>query len=414
MYQTKLSNGLRVLIIPNGSDQSVTVELIGLAGSGYEGNAAGAAHFLEHLLFDGTKNYPETEKLDNIVNSKGSRKNGMTSKDYARYFVKSLPAEIESSFIYLCEIITKSLLRESDIDREKTIIEQEINRFKDDPTMYMPRKMYSLLYPKSHFGRFVTGDVNEVKALNRKQIYQFWEKHYCANNFVMVVAGKIELDNVKKLADKYFSTMPAGKQQNIINEKANKDKDILVENRDALKQSHFLIAFPAPSNDDSNRYAVEVLIKILTRGFSSRLYNILRTERAMIYSLRGIYRYSSFGGMLGFSTAVDESLLNEAIYIINTELKLISTELVSNDELTFGKNVASSDALFNKELNQDMSFSYAYDLLTTGEIIDPDTARKKYQAVTKEDVCRMAEQIFSQNPKLIVLTKKLKVDEIVY
>ncbi|MDP3993155.1 MAG: pitrilysin family protein [bacterium] len=407
-----LPNGLRLLVVPNEGDESATVDLCGFAGSGYEKDSAGAAHFLEHVLFDGTKNYQTIQELDAIVNNRGSRKNGMTSKDYARYSVKSLPEEVESSFIYLSEIMLRPLLRQHDIDREKTIIEQEINRFKDDPSLYLPRKIYSQLYPSSPLGRFVTGDVDEIKRLEKGQIDEYWESHYVARNFVMVVAGKVVPEKIKRLAEKYFGEMRPGESQAKIVAAPNKLGSIVVENRDNLKQSHFLISYPGFAHDDEQRFVAEVLVRILARGFSSRLYVKLRVEKAMIYSLRG-YAYSgSFGGSVGITTAVDQDKLNEALEIVNQEIDKVMEGVVTDEELARGINLAASDALFNQELNENLTSSYAYDLLLLGRIIDPATAKEKYHSVTRAKLQEVAIKLFSGKPNLLALTQSLQRDNI--
>ena len=414
MHSKELDNGLKIVVVPRQEDQSVTVEICGLAGSAHEAEAAGAAHFLEHLLFDGTKNYPEIDKLDEIVSKKGSRKNGMTNKDFVRYFVKSLPEEIESSFLYLSEIIINPLLRSRDIDREKTIIEQEINRFKDDPSLYLPRKVYSSLYPDSPLGRFVTGDVDEVMNLNKEDIEKFWEKNYCAKNFVLVVAGDTNEEKVFNLAKKYFSKMKSGERREVITQQPNTKKVILSEQRDKLKQAHTIVNFFGPQNGSEDTYPLNVAIKILSRGFGSRLYSKLRTEKAMIYSLINYLRQFSFGGTVGIVTAFEENRLNEGLAIIKTELEKMANEEVADEELFKGISIALSDDLFNSELNEELTRIYAYNLLTTGNIVLPEESKNKYKDVSKKDVMRISGEIFLQNPKILTVTNSTLSRDIVY
>lgn len=410
MNNFKLTNGLQVCVIPSAEDQSVSVELCGLAGSGYEGKNAGAAHFLEHLLFDGTKNYPEIAQFDSIIRDRGSRGNGMTNKDYARYFVKSLPEEIESSFIYLSEMLINPLLRDHDIEREKTIIEQEINRFKDDPSLYLPRKIFAQIYPNSPLGRFTTGDVNDVWGLRAQQLREFWQEYYVANNFVLVVSGSVGIDQIQSLAEKYFSAMPPGTSQQLLNASINKEKSVVVEQRTGIKQCHFFISYPGFTVDNDKKYRSQVMMRILTRGFSSRLYTRLRTEEAMIYSLRGFSTSAGFGGMTSITTAVENEKLSSALKIIKEEIEKISHEYVSDEELDRGIRIASSDELFNYELNEIRTGAYSFDLLSLGKIIEPLQAKKKFELITKKEIQEVSAEIFSQQPKILVLTSEDDLD----
>ncbi len=406
MNNFKLSNGLRVCIMPSAEDQSVSVEICGLAGSGYEGKKAGAAHFLEHLLFDGTKNYPEITQFDSIIRDRGSRGNGMTNKDYARYFVKSLPDEIESSFIYLSEMLINPLLRDHDFEREKTIIEQEINRFKDDPSLYLPRKIFAQLYPSSPLGRFTTGDVNDVRRLQAQQLREFWQEYYVASNFVLVVSGNVDVDQVQALAEKYFSAMPPGTPQKLLNAIINQERSVVIEQRTSIKQCHLFISYPGFTVDNDKKYSAQVMMRILTRGFSSRLYTRLRIQEAMIYSLRGFYTSAGFGGMTSITTAVDNGRLSKALKIIKEEVEKISDEYVSDEELDRGIRIASSDELFNYELNEMRTGAYAFDLLSLGKIIEPLQTKKQFESITKKEIQEVGAEIFSQPPKILILTSE--------
>lgn len=138
---TTLPNGLRVLSINNPSAESVTITVLGKAGSMYENlDQIGAAHFLEHVVLDASEDYPDETKLTSLIEDVGGTRQAMTSKEFVEYTVKVLPQHIEQAFIFLSQIVLHPLLQEKDIQKHKGIIEQEIERFKADPEKYVPSR----------------------------------------------------------------------------------------------------------------------------------------------------------------------------------------------------------------------------------------------------------------------------------
>lgn len=396
-----------MIVVPKKSDESVTVALTGLAGSGYDGKSTGIAHFLEHMLFAGSKGYPNIHSLNQVVNDVGSRRGGLTNAQTVRYFVKSLPEASEQSYIFLSEILCRPLLSRHDVDREKTIIEQEIGQIKDSPSRFIDHKIFSLFYPNHPLGKFVTGEVDEVKTLQHEAIVDFWKKHYSAKNFVMVVVGNIEIERAQKLAETYFSEMREGEKNPILDVKADQSRRVLIENRETIQQAHFLVSFPGFKFDDDRTYASTILMRILTGGMTSRLYRRLRVEKAMIYSLRGWSLNLSFGGFNSITTAVDESRLNEALTVVNEEISRITNEQVDDDELERAVNIASAGELFDLETNEGQAASFGREFIFQGRIRTASEIKERYRAVNKSDVQKAAQNIFISKPKIVALGKSL-------
>lgn len=409
----KLKNGLRIIFIPNKSVESVAVILKGMAGSRHENrNQVGIAHFLEHLVFDGTEKYPTSKELESLIESLGGMANAATSSEYVEYWTKGLKQHIESSFEYLSQLFLHPLLKEKDIKKEKTVIEQEINRFKDSPGMYTSRLSYKLLYPNQRLGNYVSGDVEDIKKINKSNIQDFYDKNYVAENFVLVVCGNVEEKKVLDLAKKYFGHMRNGTTTKLKDPIKNTETNFLVENRSELMQSTLKMDYYSYHTLDDKKYTAVFLANILGGGIMSRLFQKLREEHGLVYSVgAGLATGTNFG-TFSIVTGLAEDKIIKCLELIKTELKLVQKEKITKEEYESTLNRILASAVMSFEDPLSIAGYYANAAIFNPKIKTINDTLNKYKAVKIDQILDVANELFEQNPKITLLTKSLKQEQL--
>ncbi len=383
--------------------------LIAKAGSNFEKEKEiGGAHFLEHLVFDGTQNYPSRDKIKGLILDVGGRGGASTSRESVDFDVKILKKDMERGFKYLSELILRPLMREEDVTKQKGIITQEINRFVDDPEAYVGRISYKLLFPGQRMGRFNSGDVSDVSKLSKTEIKSFKDRNYVAKNFVLSVCGNIDAKEVFDLSEKYFGEMDGGERNDAILFNQKPGLDVLVDKRESLKQTQLLVSFYGISYKDERRYALTFLRNILGGSSLSRLFRRIRTEKGYAYSVSAFFSAYSNVGVFGIYAGIDEAKTGEVLKIIKDECRRISTDLVDDAEYERVKKNVEAGFVYSLESPFSRAEFYAYSTLLGKEWWTHETELKSMLSVKKEEILGVSRDLLSQEPKITVLTKALE------
>ena len=188
--QTTFKNGLRTLIVTDKTSPYVFISLLGKIGRRAEkGEEVGAAHFLEHLFFDGTKKRPSALEVNKFIEDNGGRKNGLTSQETVQYFVKILPSKAEVGAEYLSDIFLNSLLTE--IEKERKVITQEAIMKRDDPSDFLQRLRYKTLYPNQTIGQTIFDEQLNLPNITKELLIAYKSRAYNTNNFILFISGNI-------------------------------------------------------------------------------------------------------------------------------------------------------------------------------------------------------------------------------
>ncbi len=403
-----LSNGLRVIHIPTDKFNSAMVLLLGKAGRRSEPDEeVGAAHFLEHLLFDGTRKRPSAFEINKVIEQEGVAKNGVTSQESVAYWIKILPERIEVAFDFLSDIIFNSLLRDTDIDKEKKVISQEAMMKKDDPDDLLYRMHLKMLYPSQNIGRNILDEWKVIDQVDRSQVAQFLKRNYTARNFVLAIVGNIGKKLAIKLADKHFSAMRPGKEIQYPAALFRSEKYIEIENRD-FEQTKLALSFRGYSLGEDDMYTARMLAIILGAGFSSRLYDRLRNKNHLVYSI-GVRNIDfTDTGYFNIETKTSEDRLQMTINQILEESRRIAKEPVELWELDRAKNRLKSWFVFNMDDISFYTWHFSEQLLFKNEVEDIELTLGNIMKTNQNDIQRVAKYIFSDRPKVSLLTPKLK------
>ncbi len=407
---SELANKLRIVYLPLPNSESVFVSLIGKIGRRAEAeNEVGAAHFLEHLSFDGTMKRPTALDVSKFLEYYGGEYNGFTSAEVVKYYVKILPENASSAFDYLSDIFFNSQLKE--IEKERKVIAQEASSNRDDPRSLLERTLLGSLYPNQAIGRTIFDEEENLGNINRDVLESYRSRNYIVRNFVLAVAGNIEEKKALSLAKEFFGDFPDGKE--VVFEKAEirKEKNLKIIQKDVV-QSKLEIDFRGFESASFDRNAALVLAIILGRGMSSRLFHCLRNQEHLVYSVNSSHRSFSNTGYFCIRTFVSEENLQKSVNKIFEEIQKLLAQGITDEELQKAKNMLLSEFLFKMESIGNYTFSLGQYYLLNGKFKEILKEVEEIKSIGKDEVMRVAEYVFSDSPKVTAITKSLKNLEI--
>jgi predicted Zn-dependent peptidase len=398
-----LGNGIRVLTAPLPHAQSTACFLMLSAGSRYEEPATnGLAHFVEHMLFKGTARRPSMRALTAEVDAIGGRMNASTSKDHTYYWVKSPPEQAPTGLDVLVDMLRNSLFDSEEIDRERKVISEEIKMDHDRPREYVEDVYETLLYGDHPLGRPILGSAETVDAMPREELLGYVERLYEPSRLVVGVAGRIDFD-VRAELERLLGDVarPNGSVQPIP-APAEQRRSILIEPRDS-EQAYFCLGTPAYPLEHPDRYVLQLIATVLGTGMSSRLNDELVSQRALAYFVFAATQGYTDCGALWAQTGVDVNRIEEAIEVVAKEFRRLVHEPVPPDELEKARNVAKGRFAFQLETPDGLiRFGLKREALESGAA-EPQAAVDGLDAVTAEDVQRVAQELIGEEPLALAM-----------
>lgn len=398
----KLASGLRVMIIPMPSLESATVTVWVKTGSrNEESGVLGISHFLEHMVFKGSKKRPTAREISQVVDSIGGEFNAATSKEWTNFYVKSRAAKLETAMDVLSDMVFSPLLKEEEIEREKGTILQEIAMYEDTPMIKIGDVFEELIFDGHPLSWDTAGVPKSVKNIKRSDFLSYIESHYDIENIIIVIAGGVDEEKVLELSKKYFGKFQKKetlKGQNIEDFKVSQNiPQIKLKNKKS-DQAHLIMGFLADGRSYKNRYAQGVLSVILGGGMSSRLFIEIRERRGLAYAVRtGMERYREVGYISTY-VGTDPSKAKEVVKVILDQ----SYGLVSNAkyrvtpaELVKAKEYLKGHLALALEDTRDVAMFFGEQALFLPEILTPESVYKKIDGVSVEDIENEAKRLFT-------------------
>jgi len=397
-----LKSGLRVLVFPMPRLESATV-MVGVgAGSRYETREInGLAHFMEHMAFKGTKKRPTTEKIASEVEAVGGVFNAFTDKEFTGYWMKLPVKHLPLACDILSDILTNSLLKPEEIEREKGVIIEEINMYEDMPMAKAEIEFIRLLYGDNPMGWDIAGEKETVSRMTRRDFLEYMRRLYFAKNMVVAVAGGIEEEKLNKLIklirDCFSSLRKVGK--NItkpisVEPGAGQEKPRLKLISKKTEQAHFCLGVPGYSLKDQRRWPAGVLAAILGGGMSSRLFLEIRERRGLAYYVGSEAEFYTDSGFLVSRAGVKIEKISEAIKVSLGEMEKLVTKRVSQEELSKAKEMLKGHLILSLEDSQNVARRGATQLILEGKVRTPAQALEEIDKVTAEDVQQVARELF--------------------
>jgi predicted Zn-dependent peptidase len=393
-HKFSLSNGLRVIVIPQKESPSITVAVLVQAGAAYEKKSNnGISHFLEHMCFKGTPKRPRPIDISSEFETLGASYNAFTSRDLTGYWAKAASLHTREITDLLSDMYLNPLFDKQEIEKEKGVIVEEINMYEDQPRAKVSQILERLMYGNQPAGWDVAGPKENIIKMTKNDFLDYRKNHYVTPKTFVVIAGNTSLNQAKELSKKYFSQVPKGKKIKSSGVKDRQAKPAVALKFKELDQTHFMMAFKAFSLFDERRYILALLADILGGGMSSRLFQKVREDLGAAYYVGSSANLYATHGFMDIFAGVNHAKTDLAIKAVIGELRDIAKNGVNSGELARVKEHRIGTFLLSLETSSDLAFYYGEQEVTMEKSLKPEQVIKKVKSVTKDQVARLARQI---------------------
>ena len=391
---TRLPNGLTILTEHMPGLRSVTFGIWVRCGSRHESAPLnGICHFIEHALFKGTR----TRSAHDIATESdrlGGHLDAYTSNEITGFSMKVVDTAMPAAFDLLADMLANPRFDEDDLKREQSVIIEEMKMIEDTPDELLGELFNAAYFPDHSLGRPIEGTVETVSSFDRARTAEFHDRIYAPANLVLAAAGNIEHERLVELASAAFSTQN-GHITHTFSQSPSPASPILIERKGELEQAHLIVAAPWPSAKSDDRYIASMLGTIIGGGTSSRLWQSIREERGLAYSIgAGGNTYTDIG-LFTIYAGASPAHLDEVLDLSLKELRRAVREPVSADELRLAKDQAVSSVLLSLESSSARAGALARQEIIHGRRISPDEILRRIEAVTEEDALRLAQECFT-------------------
>lgn len=414
LYTKKvLNNGLTLLMVPIETASSVTVSIFVKAGSRYEeAMFNGISHFLEHLHFKGSKKYRSAKKLSETIDAIGGEFNANTGKEHTQYFIRSAYEHLPLIFGVLTDMLQNPLFDEKEMEREKGVIIEEINMYKDNPQIHVEALFEELMWPNSALGRDIAGSPEIIKMCSRAYILNYRQKFYQPNNMIIAISGNFKPEEFEKEVDKLWGAVKGSTmaQYEAVYEKQNKPKLILQSK--PTEQAHMIVGFCAYPYRHKNNQALRIMATILGGGMSSRMFIRIRERLGLAYYVSCSYNNYLDTGNFFVQAGLKINSAPKTLEVILDELKKIRDNGISSQEMNKAKEYIKGKIALTLEDPQNKLEWYLSQEAFTGKLKTVRQVFEELDAVTFDQVKKAAYDIIKENHLNVAIIGPFKDKEV--
>lgn len=394
--RSTLPNGLRVITANIRDSFSVATCIFAGVGSrheDYETNG-GVSHFLEHLLFKGSRKRPNAETIALEIDSVGGNANAYTSYDLTNFYIRVPRPQAELSLDILSDMIRYPTFNPEEVDRERGAVIEEMNMRRDDPSLYVHELIPSLLWPNDPLGKSIIGKIETIQTIPRDVIADYQRVHYSPHNLVVAAAGDVKHEDVVAMVDGFMGDMKRFDTPELA--KLNDELSPKLVNGlvSTSNQAHIVIGCHGYPYNHPNDVAARVITYLLGVGMSSRLFLNIRERQGLVYSVYTDYNNLVDTGQFSVYAGINLDKVERAVESIMKELYRLTKEPVPPAELEKVKNKMSGGMQMALENTFAVADRIGTRLLLLDQIKTPDQTLAEIAGVTAKDVQRVAAELF--------------------
>lgn len=390
-----LQNGIRVLSEKMDGIRSVTIGVWILTGSRYDPvEYEGIAHFLEHMVFKGTKTRTAYD-IACSLEAVGGHLNAFTEKEFTVFYAHVLEEHMELAIDLLSDIVLNSINKIEDIKNEKQIVIEEIQNLEDTPEDLIQDLFVHQVFQNHALGRSILGTRNSIERINRDSIESFKNKYYTAQNIIVSCAGNVEHKKLVQIVDTAFQNTSTA--FSMLYEPVVVDCDSIPESfHMPVSQVHYCLGTTGVGFSDPRKHALICLNTLIGGGMSSRLFQNLREKNGLAYSVYSLLDFWSDTGLWGIYSGTSANLKEQLLSRIDDELTQIARGHVTHDELNLIKGQLTGNLILAAE-----DSTTVMDRLVRLEYYqkhyqDLQKVKEKIEKVTLDDIVQMAHELFEQ------------------
>lgn len=402
-HKTVLPGGLRVVTEEIPHVRSVSVGVWVGAGSCWEDEVSqGVSHFIEHLLFKGTANRT-ARQIAQAIEGRGGNLNAFTSKEHTCYYAKVLDEHFPMATAVLADMLTRSLLDPAEIAKEKGVIVEEIKMYEDVPDDVVHDLFAHALWSGHPFGRPVVGTAATVQRLDRQEILDFMGAHYTPDNMVIAVAGNVSHDLVLETVNSEFAALAGARSTGLQfpPAPAGPGQSVAMVRRKETEQMHLVLGMRGLHQDHEDLYALQLMNTVLGGGASSRLFQQIREERGLAYTVYSYPWTMRNSGAFGVYAGTSQANMDEVLGLVQDALQLVGREGVSAEELQEAKDQLKGQIMLSLESTSSRMSRLGRGELARGEVLSPDQIIERIDKVTLTQVRQVSEWLFLEPPRVL-------------
>lgn len=378
--------------------------------NGYEGTA----HLIEHMIFKGTERL-DAKTINILAESCGAELNGFTDKESTCFYAR-FPSEQKKSVIGLVgEILSAPAFREQELQKEKGVVAEEIRSNEEDPESVAVNLLFQAVYGENSMGKPTLGTMESITRLERTFLTDFYHKYYTSPNMVVVGVGDIEDEELNGLLPLCFAppgspveAKPEGKYKR----SAVMPPQVIVQTRQEISQSYVCLARLAFPYADPRRYALSVLNTILGGGVSSRLFQRLREDEGLVYSIGSFVELYQDSGLLGVYFVAESSKLNRCVAVLKDELSRLRKQQISPEEFNRALTMTRSAIVLSAESSINRMLRLARSYLSLKKVVSVDETVALYNKVSRDEVVALVDELLRDDRFYAGVVGPIKENEV--
>ncbi|MEZ7890382.1 MAG: pitrilysin family protein [Candidatus Wallbacteria bacterium] len=397
-----LDNKITLVMENTSSVRSICIGVWVHAGAIYEKPAInGISHFLEHMMFKGTKTRTARE-IAEIMDSVGGQLNAFSAKEFTCYFAKVRDEHAELGIELISDMLKNSTFDESEIEREKNVVMEEIKMYEDAPDELIHDMFSQSLWQNHPIGAPILGTNESVSGLNREKIMKYYNEKYSPENYLITIVGNFKIPKIISLVKKYFKYDKDSVEKKAIKIQPPKHT-IKHEIREKnVEQVHIVLGTPGITEIDESRYQLYVLNSILGGSMSSRLFQEIRENRGLAYSIFSYASLYKIAGLFGVYAGCSYKDCDNVVKLIIAELGKMTKKKISGAELSRAKELLKGNMILSLEGTNARMNRLARNEIYFERQITIDEVLEKINAVTENDIMELSRKLF--NPKNMALS----------
>jgi predicted Zn-dependent peptidase len=390
-YQlSKLSNGTRLATFEMPHMRSVSLGFWAGIGGRFETKAmSGISHFIEHLMFKGTKGRT-AKQITEEVEGLGGYLNAFTTEDHTCYYAKAAGQHFATLCDVLSDMYLNSTFEDHEIEREREVIREEIMMYRDNPAQHAQELLSETMWPKHPLGQPLTGTVETISKFNRATLNDFMRENYNGRTTIVTAAGNVRHEDLLKQMSKRLGRLPAGRSPRYVRGRFRQGAPKVSLVSQATEQTHLAMGFYAFGRADDRRFALKLLSVILGENMSSRLFQKLREQHGFCYSVQTGMVALADAGLINIYAGLDTAKLQKAVHMIFREIESICKKAPSRQELKKAQDYTVGQTLLGLESTTNQMMFMGESILGYRKVLDPGDIEKRLMAVTPEDVRSVA------------------------
>ena len=412
--KTKLDNGSIVVTERVPDVRSIALGFWVSVGSRNENDKDkenGMSHFIEHMLFKGTKTRTAKD-ISEVFDSLGAELNAFTTKEFTCYYSRFLDEHLNIGVEVIADMLQNSLFKEEHLSFEKKVVLEEIAMYEDTPDEMIHELFSTTLWRGHPLGRQVLGTTDTVSDFDRVKVLEFMKKNYSPGNIIIAAAGNLEHEQIVDVVNKHYQQKASSVASEVIKKPAV-HRTVNVYTKDT-EQVHICYGSEALDSRHEDRFVLSILDNILGGGMSSRLFQKIREEKGLAYAVYSFHSLYKDSGNLAVYVGTRPANINEVLSIIKSEMTDIMEKGAGKKEVERAREHLKGQLVLGLESTRNRMTRLGRSEMTHGEILSMDELVAKINDVTEEDVKRLASELFQKDRQVLAVIGSVEEEDIVF